>query len=362
MAYGKGKAGTSLTIHFEVIDSDHQQQIADFTLVNADTDEDIGPLMEGDVIDLSNLPTRNLNIRANAHPNDVGSVIFDLNNKKNFQTENVNPYSLAGNFTGGSYMSWTPEPGKYMMTATPYTMAGGKGAAGRPLTINFEVTDGGQQQQVKSFTLVNAATDEDIVTLKDSDVINVAALPTFDLKIRANTSPENVGSVVFDLKNIKNIKTDNNAPYTIEGQDIGKFISMVSIMGEHSLMATPYTMADGGGEAGKALKLTFHLIFDKSKSEMVTNSSGARMEVVNIYPNPVEDHLTISYSGKFDDKTSLIIYDQYGKSSNVSSMLINERSTMLDINISELQLKSGIYFLKISSENEEGKMIKLIKK
>jgi hypothetical protein len=121
-------------------------------------------------------------------------------------------------------------------------------------------------------------------------------------------------------------------------------------------------MADGGGEAGKALKLTFHLIFDKSKSEMVTNSSGARMEVVNIYPNPVEDHLSISYSGKFDDKTSLIIYDQYGKSSNVSSMLINERSTMLDINISELQLKSGIYFLKISSENEEGKMIKLIKK
>jgi hypothetical protein len=327
----------------------------------ADTDEDIRPLKDGDIIDLSKLATRKLNIRANAHPEEVGSVVFDLNDQKNFQTENVNPYSLAGNFTGGSYKSWMPEPGKYVITATPYTMAHGKGVAGRSLTINFEVTDGDQQQQVESFTLVNADTDEDIVTLKDGDVINLAALPSFNLKIRANTSPENVGSVMFGLKDIKNLKTDNNSPYTIEGQDIGKSLPMISIMGEHSLMATPYTMANGGGEAGKPLKLTFHLIFDRSNTDLITNGSGG-MQVVNIYPNPVEDQISIYYNGKFNENTSLLIYDQYGKFSNVSRTSIDDQSSVLNINIADLQLKSGIYFLKITSENEEGKVIKLIKK
>jgi hypothetical protein len=295
-------------------------------------------------------------------PEHVGSVVFDLNDNKNFQTENVNPYSLAGNFTGGSYKSWTPEPGMYTITATPYSMADGKGEPGRSKTIRFEVIDSEEtEQQVVSFSLVDATTDVEIVTLKEGDVINIAALPTFNLKIRANTSPETVGSVIFDLKNIKNIKTDNHSPYTIDGEDIGKVLSMVSILDEHTLMATPYTIANGGGKAGKSMKLTFHLVFDKSKTDLITNNSG-EMQVVNIYPNPVEDQISIYYNGKFDKNTSLFIYDQYGKSSNVSSTLIDDQSSVLNINISDLQLKSGIYFLKITSENKEGKVIKLLKK
>jgi hypothetical protein len=112
-------------------------------------------IKEGDVIDLSELPTTLLNIRANTSPEYVGSVVFDLNDKKNIQTEIVNPYSLFGNFPGGIYKQWTPEPGKYTVTATPYSKTKGKGEKGTPLTINFEFIDSGQtgdEQQVVSYT------------------------------------------------------------------------------------------------------------------------------------------------------------------------------------------------------------------
>ena len=46
-----------------------------FTLVNAVTDQDIGPLANGATINLATLPTRNLNIRANTDTT-VGSVRF----------------------------------------------------------------------------------------------------------------------------------------------------------------------------------------------------------------------------------------------------------------------------------------------
>ncbi|RYU74628.1 hypothetical protein EWM57_20380, partial [Hymenobacter persicinus] len=40
------------------------ETVTSFTLVNADTDQDIQTLAPGAVINLSTLPTRNLNIRA----------------------------------------------------------------------------------------------------------------------------------------------------------------------------------------------------------------------------------------------------------------------------------------------------------
>ena len=49
------------------------------TLVYADSDQDIGPLLHGATLDLATLPTRNLSVRANtAQGATVGSVLFGL--------------------------------------------------------------------------------------------------------------------------------------------------------------------------------------------------------------------------------------------------------------------------------------------
>ena len=71
------------------------QSIASFTLVNADTNEDIQTLTNGETL---TKPNSNINVRANTSPDPVGSVVFEVNGSE-FRTENVSPYALAGDKT-----------------------------------------------------------------------------------------------------------------------------------------------------------------------------------------------------------------------------------------------------------------------
>ena len=110
-------------------------EVTHFTLVNSDTNVDIGTISEGDVIDLS-VAGNALNIRANTIPDPTGSVVFKLNGKK--ETENVSPYSYAGD-KSGDYKNMDLEVGSYTLEATPYDKAKGKGTAGPTLALNFTV-------------------------------------------------------------------------------------------------------------------------------------------------------------------------------------------------------------------------------
>lgn len=115
------------------------QSVVSYTLVNADTDKDIGPLSNGSVITLSSLPTKNLNIRANTNPANVGSVVFKLSGQQTLtHIENGAPYSLFSN-SGTNYYAWVPAIGSYSLTSTPYTLTSGAGTAGKSLSINFSV-------------------------------------------------------------------------------------------------------------------------------------------------------------------------------------------------------------------------------
>src|SRR5215218_3754334 len=64
--------------------------VTSFTLINADTDKDIVTLGNGSTINLANLPTRNLNVRANVS-GTVESVRFALDFNANFRTESSAP-------------------------------------------------------------------------------------------------------------------------------------------------------------------------------------------------------------------------------------------------------------------------------
>ncbi len=135
----------ALILALSAVCSAEGQQVTSFTLINADTDLEIvnlDPLINGAVLDLNTLPSRNLNIRANTTPATVGSVRFALDGNPNFQTENVAPYALAGD-SSGDYDVWTPAVGQHTLTATPYTGANASGTAGAALTITFTVSDSG---------------------------------------------------------------------------------------------------------------------------------------------------------------------------------------------------------------------------
>lgn len=118
------------------------QTVTSLTLIDADSDTDIGPLTAGAIIDLSALGTSDLNIRANTQPSTIGSVRFGLDGNSSYRIENGAPYALEGN-SGSDYADWTPSLGNHTVTATPYSGSGASGSAGAPFSVTFTVIDGG---------------------------------------------------------------------------------------------------------------------------------------------------------------------------------------------------------------------------
>ncbi|MGV3504496.1 MAG: InlB B-repeat-containing protein [Adhaeribacter sp.] len=117
------------------------EQVLSFTLINASTELPILTLTPGQVLNLADLPSRSLNIRANTSPAIVGSVRFVLSGAlSRTHIESGSPYALYGD-NSGNYNSWTPALGTYTLTATPYPSANAGGTPGAPLSLSFSVID-----------------------------------------------------------------------------------------------------------------------------------------------------------------------------------------------------------------------------
>lgn len=118
----------------------HVNAVVSFSLINADTGQPIAgfdPILNGAVLNLNALPTRNLNIRANTYEATVGSVRFNYDGNAPLN-DNGAPYTLAGD-SGGTYLAFTPTVGVHVLTATPFHEANGAGLGGVPLTLRFTV-------------------------------------------------------------------------------------------------------------------------------------------------------------------------------------------------------------------------------
>ncbi|WP_246455322.1 malectin domain-containing carbohydrate-binding protein [Hymenobacter citatus] len=147
-AYSAGQAGGTasapLAINFSVVNKvaapavvPAAQQVVSFTLVNADNSQDIKTFVNGETINLSTLPTKNLAIRANTNPVTVGSVVIKMSGTLSKQvTENIPFYTLFGD-NNGRYTPWVPQVGTYSLTATAYSAGQAGGTASAPFAISF---------------------------------------------------------------------------------------------------------------------------------------------------------------------------------------------------------------------------------
>ena len=139
-ATDNGSPALSDSETFSITVTNSTLSVGSFTLINADTDQPIGTLGNGGVIDFSKIPTRNLNIRADASAS-AASVRFGLDGNNNFRTENTRPFALAGD-SGGNYNAWTPSLGQHTVSATPFSGSNASGTSGAALTVNFSVISG----------------------------------------------------------------------------------------------------------------------------------------------------------------------------------------------------------------------------
>lgn len=324
--------------------------VSTFTLIDADTDQAIRELKDGETINLADLGTLNLNIRANTNPDAVGSVVFSLSGAATRKyTENIHPYALFADNQAGDYYAWTPKNGNYKLTATPYSAAKGKGKKGTPLTIHFTVTG----QVVSSLVLVNAKTDQDIKTLMNGDVIDLSTLPTEKLNIRAIVHPGKVGSVVFNLDN-RYVVQENLAPYAIGGDNKGDYRAWVLPEGQHTLTATPYDKAGGKGKKGKAHSVSFTVVdmsatihAAKGQQNLSTDAVHTTVQSIVATPNPFSSQTTISFMVPKSGYSTVQVYDMKGR---LVARLFEAQANAgnrYTVSFRSKELPAGLYMVKV---------------
>lgn len=121
--------------------------VVSFTLIDADADlpiPEFDPLPNGAILNLRRLPSRNLNIRVNVSTDQNIHVKFRLQppSPRLEAIQKMEPYAVFGdNDPHNDYEPWTPKPGLYTLTATPYVLRAGQEVPGRALTIRFRIID-----------------------------------------------------------------------------------------------------------------------------------------------------------------------------------------------------------------------------
>ncbi len=145
-------------------------EIVSFSLIDADKDEPISafdPIQDGAEIDISLLPTLNLNILANFSNGRVGSIAFDYDDSADYLIDNVQPFSLQGD-ERGDFHSWTPSLGSHRVQATIYEQPDKGGQPSNRLAISFTITSSAENIS----PAVNVRSDATMTLPTNSTVIN----------------------------------------------------------------------------------------------------------------------------------------------------------------------------------------------
>lgn len=333
-------------------------EVSTYTLVDATTSQDIRTLNDGDVIDLSAIAGKSINIRANTTPSTVGSVAFELNGNP-ARVETGTPYSLYGDLNG-TYNGWTPNVGSYTLKATPYSSGNATGIGGTPLTIKFSVVDPSAGISPITFTLVNSTTDLDIGPLNNGDVINLATISGNSINIRANSSTA-VGSIVFNLTGplVKN-QTESTAPYALFGDVSGNYNNWTPALGSYTLKGTPYSASGGTGTAGTPLTIGFSVT---NQAAMVQSAAKAAKEqiipqpvltAVKAYPNPSDKgRFTVLLPSKFEGEMTFTLMSLAGNKLISGNLSLKKPTSMLTFDFSREMVASGLYYLQLQSKDQK---------
>jgi hypothetical protein len=186
--------------------------------------------------------------------------------------------------------------------------------------VTVTVTNPVVGQQVMSFTLIDAVTDLEIMTLSNGEVLNLATLPTRSLNIRANTSPILVGSVKLVLGGTQSkVVFETGAPYAMFGDTNGNYYAWTPALGNYTLTATPYTGAGGSGTAGTPLTITFSVVNQvvtaplARKDVAATAAVLAESNAITAYPNPFQESIQLKIEAVEAEPYDIKVYDQVGK-------------------------------------------------
>ena len=95
--------------------------------------------------------------------------------------------------------------------------------------------------------------------ITEGDTINLAALATTKLNIRANINPATTGSVKFGLNGVE-LRIENISPYAAFSDKNGDYLEWMPEPDDYTLTATPFSMAEGAGVEGPTDSISFTIV------------------------------------------------------------------------------------------------------
>ncbi|TCZ67481.1 malectin domain-containing carbohydrate-binding protein [Flaviaesturariibacter aridisoli] len=288
----------------------------------------------------------------------AGSRVFDVMIEGVKKLDNYDIVAKAGAFTATKEtFTVSVTDGILNIDFSSLTAAGGKDNAKVSAIEVLAAAPAGPA--VSSFTLVNAANEQDIQTLANGATINLATLPSRSLNIRANTSPGTVGSVVFSLSGSQTRNaTETAAPYALFGDNAGNYNAWTPAPGSYTLQATPFTGPGGSGTGGAALTLNFSVV-DQATTTVTARSSasGTGKEVsvaddleLQVYPNPSSTRwVFVQFSEPLQGELSYALYTGAGDRMLVEKQVLSNATSLLELDFSRYDLANGVYYLELNA-------------
>ncbi len=305
--------------------------VTGFLLVDAESNQVLRSVADGDIIDLSSYENKNFNVMVKTNTNDIGSVYLRLqtsNDRLNRpelvieRTENKTPYALFGD-KKGDYRNWQPEINNYSLLAIPYPESNRQGMSGKVRAINFSVrryqpvpvTQAADYSMFKGsnttpeFVLVSAETNQPLQILQDGNVVNLAQYDGKNFNIVAKTS--SVGSVMLELR-LNNMlfirRPENKFPYAAFGDTDEAFRNWEPELGNYSLKATTYLYRFAEGSIASQ-EINFRIINDPIRATVAeSKTETARL---SLYPNPAVYQVNAKVEAT--QSYQLSVFDRFGQ-------------------------------------------------
>ena len=256
--------------------------------------------------------------------------------------------------------------GSYVFALTVTDDKGAVSAADQvTVTVNPAPTT---TQVVSSFTLINADNGGSIQTLSNGDVINLGALPTKNLNIKATTIPYPVGSVVFNLSGAQSKTTvENTTPYALFGDKNGVYAAWVPPVGSYTLKATPYASSGGKGTAGTPLTVNFSVInqapatVSNSRTTGEVDAQSLNGTLIKAYPNPSSDgQYNVLLSAATQGTVLYSLESISGTKVAVGKLTLPKPTSVLPFNFGQEMKAAGVYYLHLEVNNVKA-VVKLMR-
>ena len=269
----------------------HAGEVTGLTLINAETDQAVSQLNDGDTIDLAKVGGE-LNVRADVQ-GGVGSVRFAYDKQGNHRTESTAPFAMAGD-TKGNYGSWTPSPGKHTIVATPFSKPRAGGEKGQPFSVSLTVV--GEAKAV--FAPI------EYPVLEDESAFKEMAVPPQMLDINGELRKWHRITLTFDGPETSETSTPN--PF------LDYRLNVLFRQGERTYLVPGYYAADGnaaqtGAASGNKWRVHFAPDATGTWTYAVSFRGGNRIAVNDDPKAGVPIRALDGFDGSFDvaptDKT-----------------------------------------------------------